>query len=407
MNEAEFLKRKFQEYYLKHKINSVPCIETREFGIGDFRKKIVRRHLHFSSADELNSFLRKEAPLYISYSAAYYRTPSARPMGNKGFLGSDLVYEFDADELGLDCKEEHDFWYCKKCGNSGKGSVKNCSNCGSAVEQYQFVCEKCLGETKKQMLKLIEVLDGELNIFEQASINFSGSAGYHLHIRSEKIRQLSSAARLELVDYLTLAGFSPEISIADFSQKMLTCARPQALKGARARVMNRVIEFISNAKPDELAAYGGIRLSKAKYMYEKRAKIIEKMKQGILTYLPGSKAASVKFWQNLIEYAKDYESLKLDRQTSIDIHKIVRVPDTLHGSTGLIAKTVPLEDFKEFMPLKQAIAFSDRQIKVFINKAPKFKLGAECFGPYENEQAILPEYVAIYLIGKGLASLRD
>ena len=81
------------------------------------------------------------------------------------------------------------------------------------------------------------------------------------------------------------------------------------------------------------------------------------------------------------------------------------MPDTLHGSTGLIAKTVPLEHFKEFMPLKQAVAFGSRQIKVFINKAPKFKLGAERFGPYENEQAVLPEYAAIYLIGKGLASL--
>ena len=405
MNDAEFLKKKFREYYSKHAVNSVPSIEAREFGIGDFKKKIVKRHMHFASVSELNEFLRKEAPLYISYSAAYYKEPEARPMENKGFLGSDLVYEFDADDLGLDCKEEHDFWYCKRCGNSGKGSVKNCSNCGSAVEQYQFVCEKCLDATKKQMLKLIKVLDEELGIFEQVSINFSGNAGYHLHIRSEKVRPLSSAARLELVDYLTLAGFTAEASIADFSEKMLKCAKPQAVKGAKARVLNRMMEFISNASPDELAAFGGIRLSKARYVHENRAKIIEKMKQGILDYLPGSKAISVKFWQNLIEHAKHCEALKLDRQTSIDIHKIVRVPDTLHGSTGLIAKTVPLEHFKEFMPLKQAVAFGSRQIKVFINKAPKFKLGAERFGPYENEQAVLPEYAAIYLIGKGLASL--
>ncbi len=404
MNEQEFIRRKFKEYYAKHRIASVPSIESREFGIGDWGKKIVKRHMSFSSTAELNRFLKSEAPLYISYSAAYYKDPSARPMEKKSFLGADLIYEFDADELELDCREKHDFWYCKNCKSYGKGTAKKCASCGSDTEQYQFICENCLAETKKQLNRLIKVLDEELGILEDISINFSGNAGYHLHIRSERIRTLSENARAELIDYLTLAGFDFELAI-DFSQAVPIFEKSKQVKAPLSRILKTLKEFLLRANPDQIALYGGIKLSKAREVYENKKKIIAKIDEGRLPPIASSRATSLKFWRNLLEYAKQKESIKIDRQTSIDKYKIIRVPNSLHGSTGLIAKIVSLQALADFRPLEHALAFGDRQIKVFINKAPRFRLGNQSFGPYENEEAVLPEYAAIYLIGKGLASL--
>jgi DNA primase small subunit len=413
--EEAFLKEKFREYYSKHKVTSVPEIDKREFGIGDFGKKIVRRHMSFSDYAELNSFLRNEAPFFISYSAAYYKDASARPMEKKGLLGADLIYEFDAGDFHTACKEKHDFWICPKCNNTGKGPVTKCPKCFTTVKQYEFPCEHCIEETKKQVIKLLNILESELGLVDGISINFSGNAGYHVHIRSDTIRHLSQDARIELVDYLTLSGFVPEHNGFNLSTKMLTCPKYAELKGAQARVMQHMIRFIMNANNDELAQYGCISLPSsrkregwrlASYIYENKESVVARLKEGTLFYI-GSRTIASAFWKAIIEHAVRLASIKLDRQTSIDIHKIVRVPDTLHGSSGLIAKTVSLDELKDFNPFEHALAFNGGQIKVFINKAPEFKIADDTFGPFENERAELPTAAAIYLIAKGVAKLCD
>ncbi|HZX34388.1 MAG TPA: DNA primase catalytic subunit PriS, partial [archaeon] len=86
-------------FYASVEIDTVPEIRRREFGTGTFGKKISSRHISFRSSAELNSFLREKQPFFISYSPALYERPSSTPMGNKGLIGADLVYEFDADDL--------------------------------------------------------------------------------------------------------------------------------------------------------------------------------------------------------------------------------------------------------------------------------------------------------------------
>lgn len=49
----------------------------------------------------------------------------------------------------------------------------------------------------------------------------------------------------------------------------------------------------------------------------------------------------------------------IDKQITIDPYRILKIPNTLHGITGLIAK--PVEDLDNFKPLIDAVAF-DHQI---------------------------------------------
>ena len=211
MNPAEFLKNEFSEFYNKTFIRQPPMIEKREFGIGNFFEKIYKRHISFSSYEELNAFLRKEAPLYISFSGSYYEKPSATPMSNKHRIGADLYYEIDADDLATECKQQHDLWFCEACQASGNGRPKCCVECGSKKLKYQeWVCPECLNEAKKELYKLIKILENEFGIFEEYQINFSGHKGYHLHIRNPCIKNLSKEARQELLDYITLHGLTPD-----------------------------------------------------------------------------------------------------------------------------------------------------------------------------------------------------
>lgn len=130
MNEEAFLKRKFQQYYQAHLVKEPPSIEKREFGFGVFGKKISERHFAFKNYGNFNDFLRNEVPFFASYSAAHYEFPEATPMQSKNFLGSDLVWEFDADDFKTPCAENHTLWKCPKCGLTGKGRLGYCTACG-------------------------------------------------------------------------------------------------------------------------------------------------------------------------------------------------------------------------------------------------------------------------------------
>ncbi len=411
----KFLMQRIRSFYASAKIKAVPSIEAREFGIGSLGKKIVKRHLSFSSEKELNEFLRMEAPPFISYSNAYYQKPSARPMEAKGFMGADLVYEFDADDIPTPCKKEHDSWKCQSCGAEGKGSLQNCPECGAVVKVKQWFCSECLEAAKRETLKLLSILEKEFG-FTGLSINFSGNAGYHVHVRSKEVHALPQRARIELLDYLTFNGFSLEehgfgvpLSMGDSrNSAVLTCPIPSKSKGLTARFMKRLVSFIKEWDTEKLAVYGMISKRESLFLQKNKEKILEKMEEGILLPINASRPkTSQKFWKSLIEKALIEETIKLnvDRQTSVDMHRILRMPGTIHGSTGLIASVVERNELKKFNPFSQSVVFSSEPVKVFINNSPEFELKGEKFGPFNEQQAELPEYAAFYLLAKGRASL--
>ncbi len=119
--EEDFLKSHFKKYYQKNIINTVPNVEQREFGYGVYKRKIANRNMAFSSQEKMNEFLRLKTPLFFSYSNSYYAFPSNTPMQNKQWLSSDIIYEFDADEIKNYCEKVNGLWKCKK--NFGEESL--------------------------------------------------------------------------------------------------------------------------------------------------------------------------------------------------------------------------------------------------------------------------------------------
>ncbi|MDO8427842.1 MAG: DNA primase small subunit domain-containing protein [Candidatus Diapherotrites archaeon] len=403
-----FLKKKFQEYYRKVKLGKPLEIEKREFGVGEFGKKITRRHLSFSSHAQFNQFLQTEAPFYVSYSNAYYQFPARTPMTAKKLLSSDLVYEFDADDISTNCKNQHDSWKCPKCQTEGKGEVKICPNCSNGTQQEQWFCSECLNATKEQMLKLIEIIENDFGFSEGLHINFSGNAGYHLHLDSEKIRMLSKEARIQILDYLTFHEMDFEqTQFLTTVDKMVYCPSLEKTKGQHRRLMVYLEKVISEKSVTDLASIGLVSVKKIKPFLENRLKIVEKLRQGTMLPLPGNFSDTQKFWQSLLTYAVEQNTLAIDRQTSVDLHKIIRVPDTLHGGTGFLAKSIPLPEFKKFNPFNDSIVFSEKPVKVFIKNAPQFSLGNQTFESMQNQKTELPEFAAIYLMARQKALLAE
>lgn len=390
--EEEFMISHFKKYYEKNIIDTVPHIENREFGYGIFKRKIANRNISFKDKNEMNNFLRFNTPLFFSYSNSYYSAPASQPMNTKGWLRSDLIYEFDADEITTEAKMENGEWHCKK----KFGESAFIEETESEGEVKQWFSKKGLDESKKQVLRLIEFLNSDFGFdTKKVKINFSGKAGYHVHLRNEEIQNLNKNARVELVDYITANGIYFDNLGYDLENKLSV---PKAKGGWQKRINKGLIEFFEK-DAEEISKITGANKSKVKRYLENKDELIKKIEKGNLIGFNLKK--NKEFFSKIFEFVASTYSVPIDRQTSIDLHKIIRVPSTLHGDTGLLAKEISENEINNFEPYNDAIVFGNENVKVRVESAPKFKLKDKEFGPYNNEEVEVPLFAAIYLIGKG------
>jgi len=93
----------------------------------------------------------------------------------------------------------------------------------------------------------------------------------------------------------------------------------------------------------------------------------------------------------------------IDTNVTTDIHRILRLPGTLHNETGLIKKKVASLD--TFDPLVDAVAFGDEPIEVEVIYAPPFTLLGQRYELKPAQKVKLPLAATVYLLGQGLAKL--
>ena len=85
-----------------------------------------------------------------------------------------------------------------------------------------------------------------------------------------------------------------------------------------------------------------------------------------------------------------------------DIKRLIRMPTSLHGGSGLRVVEVPLRDLPSFDPLEDAVVFGDREVKI----DAAFDLSVPMLGnmyPIRKGQNLIPEAVAVYLCCRGIA----
>lgn len=374
--EKAFAQEAFKEYY-RHHLKAPPEIFAREFGFG-FDKKIDFRHRAFESEFALQEFIQREAPLFMSYSAAYYRYPAAQPMSNKGFLGADLVFDLDADAK----HEGHNAVICPACFNKVR------DDCIELIEEY--------------LLADFGFTAGEL------SVNFSGQKGFHVHIRSEKVRELSADARKQLINYATAADLDVgkilgERVVSDWEgKKKRQLAGPDSkARGWGGKLFKAATGLIERADANEMKAIGLTRQQAHKLMENKDA-VLKKMSEGNWDYLRGMEKA----WANLLENTVKMRSVAVDRNVTFDLARLIRLPDSLHGDTGFVAKTIKLPELAVFDPTRDALAFNDKKpVRITATDSVVFDFGGERVDLKAREQKTLPFALAMLMLCKKKATL--
>ncbi|MBU0585975.1 DNA primase catalytic subunit PriS [Candidatus Micrarchaeota archaeon] len=367
-DEFRFVLKRFAQYYSKAKFG-IPEIEKREFGYGT-EKKIDARHKSFQNEQDFQAFLANSTPLYVSHSVAYYELPNATPMEKKGWLGADLVFDLDYEAEGKYLTKD-DF-------------------------------EKIRGDT----LRLIEeFLIPDFGVQkEMISANFSGNRGFHVHVYDKRFRLLRSDERKEIIEYVKGLGLKYEMF---FSQK-------EAGQSAGRSVFKEL-----GPKPDS-SGYSGRFARKVLQMLENEPEKLSRIfkdsikQQSFINNINNGNWSLRKLNQNinsklrvLAEQELPMRSVNIDSGVTQDASKLIRVPNSIHGSTGLIAKRIPLNELAAFEAMNSAIVFSKMPVKILaLDDIPSIEMGNTTHEEIKkSKSAEVPEYFAFFLKLKGSANI--
>ena len=398
------IKSRFSEYYSKNENSVIPprSMEQREFGFLIFAEGVMIRHRSFRNTSDLRGFIENTVPSDVYYSAAYYSDPEA-PMDRKGWTGSDLIFDIDADHIETECKQTHDKWLCTECKTSGKGTAPlNCPSCGGQrFKEDTWMCRDCLEKAKQEILRLIDLLNKDFGIDpEKMEVNFSGHRGYHLHIESEEVKDLGSEERKEIVDYITGTGLEADLlGLFDVSGKLRVTGGPRPSDPSwRGRMARRIDQILLQTNEEELKSMG-LKSNMIESLMRLRDEADPKKDTRSWGIIEG---AGRQTWQLIIRKAASLESVAIDTVVTTDIHRLIRLPETLNGKTGLRAMRIETEELTGFSPLKQAVAF-EGEMTVHIQEAPRFMIGGKEYGPFKDVEETLPAAAAVLLLCKGKA----
>jgi len=375
----QWLCERFGQHYRSTPMPSImPRIERREFGFGGWEKKIEFRHMAFRSAEDLRMALARDKPLYVSASSAYYEFPDARPMPRKHWLGADLV--FDLDAAAHDCAP--------------------------------FTCSECLNKIRSQMIHLVEdfLLDDFGLSRSELQISFSGSRGFHVRAYRKELEPLDRDGRREVVDYIEGGGLSFEAFFdSNFRVEQLELRRTlfERLSGPTPASAGYAGKFARKVVAMASEPTTAVQISPKLKNKERAQRFVEGVRAGDWSKvdLKGERAALASIFESLkVQSARDLET---DANVTLDTSKILRMPDTIHGGSGLLAKTIPAGvDLGSYEPMHQALAFSMDKMETILTSRtiPSISLGGQTFDKMETGKKIeLPAAYAIYLVCKKAA----
>ncbi|MFC1802669.1 DNA primase small subunit domain-containing protein [Thermoproteota archaeon] len=400
----DFVAEQFQNWYRRNSA-TIPApidIAKREFAFITFHSKSMHRHIFLPTEPELQRYLQNNTPMHAYHSSSYYIDPTA-DMSQKGWLGADLVFDIDADHFDLPCQKVHDKWRCRNCDEEGTGSPPEMCKCGKAQFITEtWLCEKCLQAAKYETQKLLDILITDFGAkIEDLITNFSGNRGYHVHVHSNTFKPLDQNARREIVDYIMAIGL--EADYQGFSRRNRGAKSTFADVGWRGRTGRAIYDYLSTTSEKEIRA---LKLSR------NATNNILNRGDDILNTLVTKHPSNIlplidpKSLEKLLAKAKKLQASEIDTVVTTDIHRLIRLPNTLHGKTGWQVQTIPYSQLSNYDPLTKSVIIKGPEVKLEFRKAPKIKILDTWYGPYEEEVAELPLGAALFFLCKKGAKVR-
>lgn len=390
---SRFLFKLFRRYYRSFTPDMPDRFTKKEYGFIPFGKT-MQRHIGFTSPEDLKAFMMAKAPAHSYYSTAYYRHPAIPDMASKEWMGAELIFDLDADHL-------------------------------AGAEEMTY--SQMMVQIRKEMISLVDdFLLSDLGFDEkQIHICFSGGRGYHAHIRSNDIYTLGTNERRELVDYVSCMGldldrvFQPHTDALGVntlgdgrtisSTRMFRTVPPKDSGGWDRKMREALYLVCKNIEEEDpkkvKAIYPSLKASPATIEKLK----VQLKKSGERIFERNSMADLTTAEQSILLTAvKDVAvtlSSEVDKPVTPDIKRLIRLPGSLHGKTGLRVTPITRDELTDYDPLQTAVpeVYTSDPVKVTMKKDMTLYMLGEHMSLKNETEA--PEFAAPLLIGRKYARL--
>jgi DNA primase small subunit len=373
-----YLRGRFGDFYRRATLTPPPDANEREWGYvpwTDGPGETYVRHNSLLDMGELSEFLARERPKHVYYSAGRYESPGASTMSEKSWRSSDLIFDLDADHLPSTTPDD----------------------------SYAEMLSKC----KDALLRLLDFLETDFE-FDDLTVVFSGSRGYHVHVRDDEVQPLDGDARREIVDYVRGIGLDPENLIRTEMRGNVTARILPTEGGWGRRVHERLMAFVDDVDAldkeeakERLQELEGIGEGRADTVYG----AIQKNRQAIENGNMEAGGVGIRtLVDSLIPEVVADQNAPIDEPVTTDVNRLIRLPGSLHGGSGLAVRHIPRSDLASFDPLVDAVpeTFRGHDIAVEVTDGGRVEIDGDSFTLEERELTI-PEYLGVFLMCRGRA----
>lgn len=373
-----YLAGRFRDHYRRTTPALPPDRERREWGYIPWKYgsgTTMIRHRSVVDLGEVSRFLVNEQPRHVYYSAGRYEDPAAGVMGDKGWRGADLVFDLDADHLpGV-----------------------------SPEDEYRTMLERC----KDELFALLDLLRNDFG-FEDLDIVFSGGRGYHVHVRRPDVQQLSRSGRREIADYvrgdvIELSGITASEMVAGVGRETPAEVRRFTTEGGWGKRVHRqlmarvdeLVELTDAETRDALREIDGIGDRRADALASTIDASYDEIASGNIDVHP----AFPRLAERILERASVEQGAAIDEPVTTDINRLIRLPGSLHGGSGLVARRIKPDTLDLFDPLDHAIPQTFRKHDIAIDVAETTDVAVG-----ESQRTLpagvhrVPEYVGVHLM---------
>jgi DNA primase small subunit len=381
-----YLRGRFGDYYRQATLSPPPAPDEREWGYIPWTSgggTTMVRHRSLLDLGDLGEFLASERPRHVYFSGARYDDPGANAMGAKGRQGTDLVFDLDADHLpGVESDAD-----------------------------YATMLSACTDA----LCSLLDFLERDFG-FRDLTIVFSGSRGYHVHVRDPGTFALDGDARREIVDYVRGVGVDLDALVETESVAGIGLQNPTDKRtidpagGWSRRVHEHLVCVVEECLAadredalDRLQNYEGIGEGRADAALRAMEHNVEAIRAGNVDVHPDF----LHLARRLVEEAVTEDEAPIDEPVTTDVNRLIRLPGSLHGGSGLVVTPIDREDVETFDPLTAAIpdVFREHDITIEITDSESpitVELDGDATELPPGEHTV-PEYVGVFLMARGRA----
>lgn len=456
-----YLRKRFGDYYQSSEFPLPHDFKRREWGFiffDELPEVVMRRHKAFSSECEALEYLRGMVPAHVYHSAAYYQFPAAGTMKEKNWQGADLIFDLDADHLPQKARSYSEMLANVKSETGklldflledfgfGEDNIRLVFSGGRGYHIHvhdPMVLE--LGSAERR--EIVDYLSGT-----GLTIDFLFIPAKHTVHDTGKFKkpELESSRKISSFDEVP-GGYGWGRRISNYIIHYLKDISIKEDEEAAKEIMDLVKDHnLNNVDPGNIPVEIEMKIIRMKNENRKIGSQKISNELGISTALVRDVLIKNDLWDfrgeaaaklnNLREIARNPEAMEMisqkgiigdsyifdaivrkaikensinlgsahtDEPVTADIRRLIRMPSSLHGGSGMRVVPLTLAEFDKFEPLRDAVVFSEREIQVEVIPPlkPQNSLIEMKGKPYDVKEGInkLSEYAGIYLMCRGAA----